>query len=173
MENNNTQNQPEPQVTQQPEQVQPPQPQVVQQYVVQEKSLQGIGGALVFWMIVFALYAVGSITMFTNALVSSADDTATKVVTLLFTPFLATAFIAAVIMIALQKKVAVLVTFAALGLAAVYGTINSITTFAGGNQDSNEAIPTLVAGILISYIVLGLVALYFIVSKRVKQTLVK
>jgi uncharacterized membrane protein YuzA (DUF378 family) len=171
MEHNSAQNQPESQTDIKPDQVQ--QPQVVQQYVVQEKSLRGIGGALVFWMIVFALYAVGSITMFTNALVSSADDTATKVVTLLFTPFLATAFIAAVVLIALQKKIAVLVTFAALGLAAVYGTINSITTFTSGNRDNNEAIPTLVAGILISYIILGLVALYFVVSKRVKQTLIK
>lgn len=172
MENNTSPNKTETQVQSPASPEQAPQPQVIQQYVVQEKSLKGLGGALIFWMIVFTLYVIGSISLFTNALAGSADDTAVKVVTLLFTPFLAVAFTAAVVLIALQKKLAVMVTFIALGLAAVYGTINSIATFTSSNSDSDEAVPSLIAGILISYLVLGLVALYFVVSKRVKQTLI-
>lgn len=174
MEHNNAQNQPESQPTTTPEQPAStqPQPQVVQQYVVQEKSLKGLGGALVFWMIVFALYVIGSISMFTAALAGSDYDTPTKVVILLFTPFLAVAFAAAVVLIALQKKLAVVVTFAALGLAGVFTTVNSIAAFASSSRNSDQAVPALISGILISYVILGLVALYFLVSKRVKQTLI-
>ena len=152
------------------------QPQVIQQYVVQEKSLQGLGGMLIFWMIVFSLVAIGEIYAFAAALSSGSELGACKVVTLLFAPLLAIGYIGLTVLIALQKKLAVAVSFIVFGISALFAVVSGITTFASGASETSSSgasgIPLLIAQILVSLLIYGLFALYFLVSKRVKQTLV-
>lgn len=153
-----------------------PQPQVIQQYVVQEKSLQGLGGMLIFWMIVFSLVAIGQIFAFAVALSSGDLSGSDKVITLLFAPLLAIGYIALTVLIALQKKLAIMTAFGVFGLSALYSLVTAIVGFSAGEQETSSTgasgVPLLIAQILVSLLVYGLFALYFLVSKRVKQTLV-
>ncbi|MGE5327708.1 MAG: hypothetical protein ACM3KH_00035 [Thiobacillus sp.] len=136
------------------------------QYVVAQKSLDGIGGWLAFWLVVFALNGIGYISIFFNQLnlgVSSAE----QVVSVIFSPILAVAFLASVVLIAMRKKLGMWVSMGTVGLATVYAVINSIISGA----DSSK-MGTLIGGILIQLVFGGLIALYFFQSKRVKATLV-
>lgn len=163
--------------------MQPMQQQNVQ-YVVMQRSLEGIGGWLIFWLILFSLFAIGSISMFFGAMVSSEMSTPAKVVTLIFSPLLAIGSTASVVYIAMQKKLAVLITLISLGIYAIYGVTNLIVGFVSPNITSSYysdpdsttlqlTVPGLIAAILVNLLIFGLISLYFILSKRVKATLVK
>lgn len=183
----NQQNQNQPTAPMQPVAMQPsmqPMQQQNVQYVVMQKSLEGIGGWLIFWLILFSLFAIGSVTMFFSALVSEDISTAEKVVTLLFTPLLAIGFTASVVYIAMQKKLAKLITLISLGVCALYGITNLIVAYvspapAGSYYASSQSssyqltVPGLISAILVNLLIFGLISLYFILSKRVKATLVK
>jgi len=160
-----------------------PQVQPVQQvqYVTMEKSLKGVGGWLIFWIIMFSLAAIGYISAFFASMMSLSN--AASIVTLIFAPILAAGFITSVVMIAMQKRIGKLVTFITLGVSAVYALINSIVGYltvgnAAGHYSYSasssveKSIPMLIASILISLLVHALVALYFVLSRRVKETLV-
>ncbi len=148
------------------------QPQAVQhQYVIQEKSLKGIGGALIFWLVVFTLFAIGYLYTFAAGLTGE-GSTGENVVTLLFTPILAIGFTASVVLIALQKKLAVLVTLVTLGVHALYTAVTTIISYTSSSIGAAESLPLLIVTIIAGVLITGLVGLYFIVSKRVKQTLV-
>lgn len=170
--------------------VQPPQgsaqqqAQIVQQYVVTEQSLQGLGGWLILFLIIFALNGIGYIMAFTYAISGIDDIGSSRVLSLIFTPFIAIASIASATLIALQRKFAIIVSLVTIGLSLLYSIVSLIvgyietiahtSSYSSHYSGSAEnTIPVLIGSILVCVVFYGLVALYFIVSKRVKQTLIK
>lgn len=154
------------------------------QYVMMEKSLKGVGGWLIFWIVIFALVAIGYIWAFFASMLSLSS--AVSILALIFAPILAAGCIASVVLISLQKRLGRLITLVTLGVSALYMTINSIVSYIvvndyvrssydsyGSYTSPSKSIPILIAGILVSLLIHGLVALYFILSRRVKETLVK
>ena len=180
-------------VQQQP-QAQTPAGQQNVQYVVQEKSLKGVGGWLIFFMICFGFAAVyGLIGFFVSlAAVVEGSASAPLIVNLIFTPLIAAASVLAIVYTAMQRKLGKLVSMGAYALGAVYSTILiPVTTIAGCNA-YNSVVNSysyygaqatdcpgaggwvgIIGGILVSWVISGLFALYFVLSKRVKATLVK
>lgn len=138
------------------------------QYIVTEKSLKGIGGWLIFWMILFALAGIGYISIFFNTLGSSSGSAIT---TLLFAPILAIGFVTSVVLIAMAKKLGRVFSIVTLGVSALYSVVNILV--AASNTYFKTEPGTIIGGILISLVVFGLTILYFVASKRVQQTLVK
>lgn len=158
--------QPQQQPTQEWQQTPPENAKV--QYVVAQKSLDGIGGWLAFWLVIFALNGVGYITMFFNDLTGGLQN-ASQVVSVIFSPVLAVAYLASVALIALRKKLGIWVSMATIGVATVNSIVNTIVA---ASSDSSAIGPYV--GLVVAQIVVGgLLALYFYQSKRVKATLVK
>lgn len=168
-----------------PEPAQPVAQQV--QYVKMEKSLEGVGGWLIFWIIMFALSGIGFIMTFFTA-ISVSNMGGDTVTTLIFAPLLAIGFITAAVLISMQKKLAVLVSYITIGLAALYSIISSIVAYSTVKEVVNDysyygsrtvdtvdkvGLPVLIGGIIATLVISGLIALYFYQSKRVKATLVK
>lgn len=167
-----------------PEQSAPAQqPQVIQQYVVTEQSLKGLGGWLVFWIVVFSLASVGYLMAFAGLLVGSdyGSDSVTgaRVLGLIFTPLLFLAYLAASVLIIMQKKMGRLAALVTLGISALYTVLGIIVGYASSvsassyySSASEKALPVVVASIFATLIMHGLIGLYFVVSKRAKETLV-
>jgi len=170
---------------QQPQYAQPQQP---VQYVMMQQSLQGVSGWLIFFLICFGLAAIGYIWSFFASMMILA--TATGVVGLIFSPVLAGGYITSIVMIAMRKRLGKLITLITLGISTVFTIISSIIAYAvagdvastidrsyslyGDSLSStvSNSIPLLIAGIVVSIVIHALIALYFIMSKRVKETLV-
>ncbi len=170
---------------QQPQYAQPQQP---VQYVMMQQSLQGVSGWLIFFLICFGLAAIGYIWSFFASMMILA--TATGVVGLIFSPVLAGGYITSIVMIAMRKRLGKLITLITLGISTVFTIISSIIAYAvagdvastidrsyslyGDSLSStvSNSIPLLIAGIVVSIVIHALIALYFILSKRVKETLV-
>ncbi len=156
--------QPQPQVVQPPQLAQAPAPdtnsfqeQPKVQYVVMQKSLEGLGGWLAVFMGLFALMGIGYISM--------TFDTPASIKT--FTsPVMAIALIACVVLIALRKKIALWVIYGTLLVSFLVGVINLVTE---GDKEPAK----LVGSILVGLVFYSLFGLYFFVSKRVKATLTK
>ncbi len=70
-------------------------------------------------------------------------------------------------MIGLQKKLAVVVTLVAIGLSALYTVVTALVDADSGKMGG------IVIGIIVALIVHGLLGLYFMQSRRVKETLIK
>lgn len=169
------------------------------QYIQQENSLRGLGGLLVFWLIVFGMYSVSFLFVFFFALASIAEDGlpsgtngALAIETMIFGLLICVSYILTVVFIAMQKKLGRLLAFISIGLTALYAVIMSITgmfaqycyqQYSYGYLDygSHEVCSGIGAGgiiiligvILGALIYAGLVSLYFVMSKRVKLTLIK
>ena len=137
------------------------------QYVVMAESLKGSKGWLQFFQICFGLASLSYISIFFAAM---SELTAANVVSLLFAPVLAALSLAAVIMISMEKAAGKWVAVALFGVAAVYGVINTVVTFA---VEGSERIPQLLSGIIIGLVIQGLMMTYFFTSRRVKETLIK
>lgn len=150
-----------------PQPEQPAPGQVVQQvqYVKMEQSLKGLGGWLIFWMVAFAFSGIGFIMMFFEAMATT-NSGATTITGIIFSPLIAIAAVSSVVLIAMTKKIAVVTSVMVFGLSALYTTI-SVIAEGGGDM------PLLVGSILTTWVSAGLFSLYFFVSKRVKETLVK
>lgn len=165
---------PAPAPTAQPAAPQPPfvpqqgQPQQVQ-YVVSERSLEGIGGWLIFWIVVFILGGIGHITAFFSGIEAGSTE-AGDIVMMIFSPLLAVGYIGSATTIALRKKIGVWVSAGSLGLTGLYSLINIIVT---ASQERSTSIAITIGGILVSLVIFGAMALYFFTSKRVKQTLTR
>lgn len=140
------------------------------QYIVSERSLNGIGGWLVFWMIVFAIGGLGFLAAFFAAIESGVGE-ATTVLALIFTPIMSIGYIASTILIAMQKRLARYVALGSIAVGTLYSLISAIVGFAQSRVDTSVA--ALILTLLMILIVNGLVGLYFVLSKRVNQTLVK
>ena len=160
------------------------------QYVTMEKSLNGVGGWLVFWLAAFSIAGITMIMAFFTA-ISASSMGASVVNMLIFTPILAIAFVASAVLIAMQKKLAILVTYITLGISALYSIVSSIIAYTSINEvvdtainssyytsssmttTSSVTLPLLIGGILVTLVSTGLITLYFNQSKRVKATLIK
>jgi hypothetical protein len=138
------------------------------QYVVAQKSLNGLGGWLIFWMILFSMFGLGYTTMFFTGLANGISSP-NGVLLAVFSPFMAASCIASVILIALRKKLGRLMSIATIGIVTLYSIINTIIT-ATKNSDSKVAL--IIGGIFGTLIFSGLMILYFVASKRVRQTLI-
>ena len=139
------------------------------QYVVMAESLKGVKGWLLFFTIGFGLAGLSYISMFFAAMTDLGS--ASNIINLIFAPILAALAIATVVFISMEKQLGKWLAVGTLGVGAVYGVVNSIVAaVAGMNSDS---IPLLMSGIVTGLILQGLIILYFFVSKRVKETLVK
>jgi hypothetical protein len=93
---------------------------------------------------------------------------ASAVVTAIFTPLLAIGYITSTILIAMQKKVGIYVLFGTLGVSFLYMMFSVIVS---GLFELNAGMA--ISSILTSFVGHGLIALYFITSKRVKATITK
>ena len=147
----------------------PQQPQQQVQYVVSQQSLEGVGGWLIFWLIVFILMGIGYIMAFFSGIESGGTE-ATDILLMIFSPLLAIGAIGSATTIALRKKLGVWLSIGTLGLAGLY-TILSIIVSASQNRYTSMAVT--VGAVLASLVFSGAMILYFVASKRVKQTLTK
>ncbi len=138
------------------------------QYVVMTESMKGVKGWLLFFAICFALSGLTYIGYFFNAMQSL--DNVSSIVMLIFAPLLAAAYITTTVFISMQKKLGKWLAIGSLGLGAVYGVISLVVNFASGLGSSN--VSALLAAITIQLVVEGLLMLYFVTSRRVKETLV-
>ena len=170
--------QPQPQMQQQmspqPMPGQYAQPQQPMQYVMMQQSLKGVGGWLMFFIVWFGLVALGQIAMF---FVSMMDlSLPSNVVSMIFAPILAGGYIASLTLLAMEKRIGKILSWITIGVSAIYSIVNMIVLFAAAGVDSTGARMTVVG--LLSFITISvalhsLMALYFVLSKRVKETLVK
>ncbi len=164
---------------QQPTQAPAPQPQFVPQqaqaqaqqvqYIVSERSLEGVGGWLIFWIIVFILGGIGYIMIFFNGIESGSTE-ATDILSMIFSPLLAIGFIGSAATIALRKAIGKWISVGTLGLAGLFSVLNIIIT---ASESRVTSIALTIGGVLASLVFSGAMILYFFASKRVKQTLTK
>lgn len=127
------------------------------QYVVMQKSLEGLGGWLAFFLSVFGLNAIYYVSS------TFKEPVGIHTVT---DPLLSLAYITCVVLIAMRKRIALWAIYGTLTLSFLVGVITTLT-----NEDTSEA-AVVVGTIVGSIIIHGLMALYFYSSKRVKATLV-
>lgn len=130
------------------------------QYVVAAQSLKGKGGWLGFFMVIAGLASLGYVSMFFADGVTNGNIAA-----MIFAPLLFIFSLAAVILIALEMKIAKWIYIAFWATSVVYTTVSSITS---GNDVTQVA-----SGTIVGIVILVLVSLYFVTSKRVKETLIK
>ena len=156
------------------------------QYMMMERSLKGVGGWLIFFMICFGIIAIGYIWAFFAAMLDLTS--AVSVLMLIFAPILAAGYITAIVLMSMEKKLGRLITWITLGVSALYTTINTIVVYAVSSSSNyynydygydyaysrpSSALPLVIAAILVGLVMHGLIALYFWKSKRVQETLVK
>ena len=132
------------------------------QYVVQAKGLKGIRGWLAFFMIMAGFIALG----YAGIIINSIDNlpSTSAIINVIFSPIILAAALAAVALIAMEKKVARPAYVAFSVILLLHSVVSSAAT-----EDTSSVI----AGILTGGVWLSFVALYFMNSKRVKETLVK
>lgn len=132
------------------------------QYVVAQQSLKGLRGWLLFFTVIsgfMALYYVSAVVT------TFAHFTTDKLSDAIFTPLLLAGAIAAVVLTALEKRMAKYAFIIFYIVAYIYQVINLAM-----HSRSGEMLMTsvLTGGIWVLFIIL-----YFVSSKRVKETLVK
>jgi hypothetical protein len=160
---------PTPQAAQSWDNAQYQQPQNVQ-YVVMQQSLQGVSGWLAFFVVVFCLEALGYISTFFLAISSlSNGGAAENVVSAIFSLPIAALAIATVVLISMQKKMGKIMAFCTLGVGVLLNVITQVVALAASGGDVALGMGQIVGSI----VGLGLVAVYFVASKRVKATLIK
>lgn len=140
------------------------------QYVVMAESLKGIKGWLAFLTILMGLGGILFTLVFFGSLLDI--STAAGVVSVIFAPVVAILSIAAVILINLQKKIARYFSIASYMTGAAYLSVLQIVLSASEpNSDSNN-VTTCIAVVALFLLTGALMSLYFILSRRVKETLV-
>ncbi|NTW61914.1 hypothetical protein HGB25_00660 [Candidatus Saccharibacteria bacterium] len=137
------------------------------QYVVAQKSLDGIGGWLAFWLVVFSLAGIGYITTFFG-LLGTGVSTPALTISVIFSPVLAAGYLASVVFIALRKKLGMWISMGTIGVATVYSILTTIVSSSEASYNMGTSVGTIVAQVVFG----GLLVLYFYSSKRVKATLV-
>ncbi len=155
------------------QQTPPPDPQVAPapgqkvQYVVTQQSLNGLGGWLLFFMVVFALIGIGEVGVFFSGL-DAGVKTTTDTITTVFSPLLAVSLLASVTLLAMRKKLALMVVYVSIAIGALYAVISQLVV-----TEDKEGLGTRIGGVIVGLVLYGLLALYFRQSRRVKETLVK
>lgn len=163
----------------------------VQMVEKKAESIDRIGGFLGFFLALFVIDGVGSLWIFFYAiagLAAGADGTMIAVLWEILIGSLLSAggFLAAAILLGLRQKIAKLAAWSVLGVQWVFTTIASITLmtlqttsydYYSGNSSTvglpASVIVMLVGVIFVTLVENGLIAVYFILSSRVKATLVK
>lgn len=138
------------------------------QYIVTEQSLEGIGGWLMFWMVMFSIAGITQIILFFS-IIDFGISSASSVSSLISSPLLAVGFILSTVLIALRQKLGQTIAIATIALAGFSGALNTILSM---NSIGNSLAIT-AGGVLASLVVSGLVILYFVLSKRVQKTLTR
>ena len=140
------------------------------QYVVMANSLKGVKGWLAFLTLMLGFGGIlYTLVFFGSLLKLSSPEGATSVI---FAPIIAILSITTVVLISLQKKVSRYLAIATYMTSASYLTLLQIITTSTASDYNAEKIVSAVSGIFIYFIIAGLFSLYFMVSKRVKETLV-
>lgn len=150
----------------------PPDPQVAPapgqkvQYVVTQKSLSGVGGWLLFFVVVFALIGLSGISLF-FATINDGVTSAASTMDVVFSPLLSVGFLTSVVLITMRKKLASLAVYVTLAVTALYSTMLQLVS------TDEDGVALQIGGVVVALIFYGLLALYFYQSRRVKETLVK
>jgi hypothetical protein len=139
------------------------------QYVVMAESLKGVKGWLLFFTVCFALSGISYIYSFFMSMVVM--DGASSIITLIFAPILAIAFLTTVVFIALEKSLGKWLAVGTLGFGALYGVVSNIVLLA--QSGASVGVPLIISSIIVGLVIQGLLILYFFASRRVKETLVK
>lgn len=132
------------------------------QYVIAQQSLKGLRGWLLFFTIVSGLAALGYVGMLVNTFSTFSAD---KVADVIFLPLLLAAAVASVVLVALEKQIAKYVFIGFYGVAYLHSVISSIIV--------GTEVATLITSIIVGGLWVLFVSLYFMTSKRVKETLIK
>lgn len=132
------------------------------QYVVQAQSLKGVRGWLGFFMVIAGLLALS----FTGMLITATTNFESSLIAdVIMLPLMIGAAIASVATIAMEKKIARLIYIGFGAILLLYSILSSAVRGAEAE--------TIIGSILTGGLWLTFVALYFVTSKRVKETLVK
>lgn len=140
------------------------------QYVVMAESLKGIKGWLAFLTILMGLGGILFTLVFFGSLLDI--STAAGVVSVIFAPVVAILSIAAVILINLQKKIARYCSIASYMTGAAYLSVLQIVLSASEPSSDSNNVTTCIAVVVLFLLTGALMSLYFILSRRVKETLV-
>ena len=140
------------------------------QYVVMAESLKGIKGWLAFLTVLMGLGGILFTLVFFGSLLDI--STAAGVVSVIFAPVVAILSIAAVILINLQKKIARYFSIASYMTGAVYLSVLQIVLSASEPSSDSNNVTTCIAVVALFLLTGALMSLYFILSRRVKETLV-
>ena len=140
------------------------------QYVVMAESLKGIKGWLAFLTILMGLGGILFTLVFFGSLLDI--STAAGVVSVIFAPVVAILSIAAVILINLQKKIARYFSIASYMTGAAYLSVLQIVLSASEPSSDSNNVTTCIAVVTLFLLTGALMSLYFILSRRVKETLV-
>lgn len=140
------------------------------QYVVMAQSLKGVKGWLAFFMVCLAIDGVCSVGLFFTSLLNLGDPSA--VVSVIFMPIIAVLTTVAVVLINLQKKLGKWLAVAALVASFFYSASSTVVDSVVKRPPNTDSIISMTSTIIASGISMGLLCLYFFVSRRVKETLV-
>ena len=132
------------------------------QYVIATQSLKGLRGWLLFFTVISGLAALGYIGITITAFSNISADTIADVI---FAPLLFLAATASVVLTALEMKIA---KYTFIGFYAVAYLYQIISAAVKGADATSLITSIMVGGLWVLF-----VSLYFITSKRVKETLVK
>jgi hypothetical protein len=140
------------------------------QYVVMAESLKGIKGWLAFLTVLMGLGGILFTLVFFGSLLDI--STAAGVVSVIFAPVVAILSIATVILINLQKKIARYFSIASYMTGAAYLSVLQIVLSASEPSSDSNNVTTCIAVVALFLLTGALMSLYFILSRRVKETLV-
>ena len=140
------------------------------QYVVMAQSLKGVKGWLAFFMVCLAIDGVCSVGLFFTSLLNLGDPSA--VVSVIFMPIIVVLTTAAVVSINLQKKLGKWLAVAALVASFFYSASSAVVDSVVKRPPNTDSMISMASTIIASGISMGLLCLYFFVSRRVKETLV-
>lgn len=140
------------------------------QYVVMAESLKGIKGWLAFLTVLMGLGGILFTLVFFGSLLDI--STAAGVVSAIFAPVVAILSIAAVILINLQKKIARYFSIASYMTGAAYLSVLQIVLSASEPSSDSNNVTTCIAVVALFLLTGAFMSLYFILSRRVKETLV-
>ena len=134
------------------------------------ESLKGIKGWLAFLTVLMGLGGILFTLVFFGSLLDI--STAAGVVSVIFAPVVAILSIAAVILINLQKKIARYFSIASYMTGAAYLSVLQIVLSASEPSSDSNNVTTCIAVVALFLLTGALMSLYFILSRRVKETLV-
>ena len=140
------------------------------QYVVMAESLKGIKGWLAFLTVLMGLGGILFTLVFFGSLLDI--STAAGVVSVIFAQVVAILSIAAVILINLQKKIARYFSIASYMTGAAYLSVLQIVLSASEPSSDSNNVTTCIAVVALFLLTGAFMSLYFILSRRVKETLV-